>query len=47
MEKVLNSPRLQGVVGAPSSKSEAHRALIVAALKAMGEKGMYPNSLWG
>ena len=35
MEKVLNSPRLQGVVGAPSSKSEAHRALIVAALKAL------------
>ena len=35
MEKILNSPRLQGVVRAPSSKSEAHRALIVAALKAL------------
>lgn len=35
MEKILNSPRLRGVVGAPFSKSEAHRALIVAALKAL------------
>ena len=32
MEKVLCQPRLNGVVRAPSSKSEAHRALIVAAL---------------
>ena len=32
MEKVLYTPRLTGVVRAPSSKSEAHRALIVAAL---------------
>lgn len=32
MEKVLKLPRLNGVVRAPSSKSEAHRALIVAAL---------------
>ena len=32
MEKVLHMPRLTGVVRAPSSKSEAHRALIVAAL---------------
>ena len=35
MEKVLHMPRLNGVVRAPSSKSEAHRALIVAALKAL------------
>ncbi len=32
MEKILKSPRLNGCVRAPSSKSEAHRALIVAAL---------------
>ena len=32
MEKVLHLPRLNGEVRAPSSKSEAHRALIVAAL---------------
>lgn len=32
MEKVLHKPRLNGMVRAPSSKSEAHRALIVAAL---------------
>ena len=32
MEKVLYVPRLSGVIRAPSSKSEAHRALIVAAL---------------
>ena len=32
MEKVLHTPRLNGSVRAPSSKSEAHRALIVAAL---------------
>ena len=32
MDKHLNRPRLQGSLRAPSSKSEAHRALIVAAL---------------
>ena len=32
MDKLLNSPRLEGSLRAPSSKSEAHRALIVAAL---------------
>ena len=32
MDKVLHTPRLNGGVRAPSSKSEAHRALIVAAL---------------
>ena len=32
MDKLLNSPRLEGTLRAPSSKSEAHRALIVAAL---------------
>ena len=32
MDKVLHFPRLNGAVRAPSSKSEAHRALIVAAL---------------
>ena len=32
MDKVLHFPRLNGIVRAPSSKSEAHRALIVAAL---------------
>lgn len=35
MEKVLHSPRLNGTVRAPSSKSEAHRALITAALAAL------------
>ncbi len=34
MDKLLNQPRLAGVLRAPSSKSEAHRALIVAALAA-------------
>lgn len=32
MDKLLKSPRLNGRVHAPSSKSEAHRGLIVAAL---------------
>ncbi len=32
MEKILHTPRLNGVIRAPSSKSEAHRALIAAAL---------------
>ena len=32
MDKVLHLPRLNGVIRAPSSKSEAHRSLIVAAL---------------
>ena len=32
MDKHLNCPRLEGTLRAPSSKSEAHRALIVAAL---------------
>ena len=32
MDRLLNSPRLEGTLRAPSSKSEAHRALIVAAL---------------
>ena len=36
MDKVLHFPRLNGVVRAPSSKSEAHRALIVAALAGEG-----------
>ncbi|MBQ9151074.1 MAG: 3-phosphoshikimate 1-carboxyvinyltransferase [Clostridia bacterium] len=35
MEKILQTPRLCGVVRAPSSKSEAHRALITAALSAL------------
>ena len=35
MEKILHSPRLNGTVRAPSSKSEAHRALITAALAAL------------
>ena len=35
MEKILHAPRLCGVVRAPSSKSEAHRTLIVAALSAL------------
>ena len=35
MEKVLRQPRLNGVVRAPSSKSEAHRALIVATLRVL------------
>ncbi len=32
MDKILHMPRVAGVVRAPSSKSEAHRHLIVAAL---------------
>ncbi|MBR6782239.1 MAG: 3-phosphoshikimate 1-carboxyvinyltransferase [Clostridia bacterium] len=32
MDKQLNCPRIDGALRAPSSKSEAHRALIVAAL---------------
>ena len=32
MDKYLNRPRLEGTLRAPSSKSEAHRALIAAAL---------------
>ncbi len=32
MDKILKSPQLAGTVRAPSSKSEAHRALIAAAL---------------
>lgn len=35
MEKFLHAPRLCGAVRAPSSKSEAHRTLIVAALSAL------------
>ena len=35
MDKVLHFPRLNGAVRAPSSKSEAHRALIVAALSGL------------
>ena len=35
MEKNLYIPRLNGVIRAPSSKSEAHRTLIVAALSAL------------
>ncbi len=35
MKKTLHQPRLSGVVRAPSSKSEAHRHLIVAALAAL------------
>lgn len=35
MERYLNKPRLDGTVRAPSSKSEAHRALIAAALAAL------------
>ncbi len=34
MEKILHCPRLSGMLCAPSSKSEAHRHLIVAALSA-------------
>lgn len=35
MEKILHSPRLNGILRAPSSKSEAHRVLITAALSAL------------
>lgn len=35
MDQHLTLPRLNGAIRAPSSKSEAHRALIVAALKAL------------
>ena len=35
MDQHLNRPRLHGTLRAPSSKSEAHRALIVAVLKTL------------
>lgn len=35
MDKHLQAPVLQGTLGAPSSKSEAHRALIAAALSCL------------
>lgn len=41
MEKILSSPRLNGTVRAPSSKSEAHRALIVSALAALYGAGTH------
>ena len=41
MDKVLHFPRLNGSVRAPSSKSEAHRALIVAALAGLYGAGYH------
>lgn len=41
MEKTLNLPRLNGNIRAPSSKSEAHRALIVAALAGLYGAGSH------
>lgn len=41
MDKVLHFPRLNGIVRAPSSKSEAHRALIVAALAGLYGAGCH------
>ncbi len=35
MDRILHPPRLNGVLRGPSSKSEAHRALIAAALAAL------------
>ena len=35
MDQILNVPKLSGVVRVPSSKSEAHRALIAAALSCL------------
>ncbi len=43
MEKILHMPRLAGVVRAPSSKSEAHRHLIVAALAYLYGAGDQPR----
>ena len=45
MEKVLLMPRLNGAVRAPSSKSEAHRALITAALAALYGAGSQVRSV--
>ena len=45
MEKLLNRPRLRGAVRAPSSKSEAHRALIVAALAALYGAGSHTRRI--
>ncbi len=43
MEKILISPRLHGRVRAPSSKSEAHRALIAASLAGLYGAGSQPR----
>ncbi len=43
MKKLLNMPRLSGVVRAPSSKSEAHRHLMVAALAHLYGAGSSPR----
>ena len=45
MNKTLNAPRLSGVVRIPSSKSEAHRCLIVAALSALYGAGTEPHRI--
>ena len=45
MKKILSSPRLNGTVRAPSSKSEAHRALIVAALAALYGAGAHTRRI--
>ncbi len=43
MEKHLHAPRVSGTVRAPSSKSEAHRHLIVASLAHMYGAGTHPH----
>lgn len=45
MERILYSPRLCGTVRAPSSKSEAHRALIAAALAYLYGAGGRPRTV--
>ncbi len=45
MDKTLNIPRLSGIVRAPSSKSEAHRHLIVAALAFLYGAGDAPRHI--
>ena len=46
MNKTLLAPRLSGTVRIPSSKSEAHRCLIVAALSALYGAGIEPHRIY-
>lgn len=45
MNKTLHAPRLSGTVRIPSSKSEAHRCLIVAALSTLYGAGIEPHRI--
>ena len=46
MDQILNVPKLSGVVRVPSSKSEAHRALIVAALSCLYGAGVESHRIY-